>query len=302
MRTFLIEDCGPPSCASLKKKERVAMWNENDLLCTYLKEINRYPLLNREQEAELIHRAIRGDMEAKEKLIRSNLRFVVAVAKRYRTREIPLLDLINEGNIGLLKAIEHFDMNKGYHFISYAAWWVRQSILKALSEKSRMIRLPWNRANELVHIERKRRELLAENTNSADHVRIAEELGMSADHVSNLIRLSQKPLSLDSPVQGDAEFSVLGDLICDTSAESPEEAAVSQSLAGHIQELLKKLTTKEAEILALRYGLNGEKGLSLREIGRRYRLSRERIRQIEKKAIKKLRAPSCRQILEAYVA
>jgi RNA polymerase primary sigma factor len=210
--------------------------------------------------------------------------------------------LINEGNIGLLKAIEHFDVNKGYHFISYAAWWVRQAILKALSDKSRMIRLPWNRANELLHIERKRCEMLSESSNAPDLGRIAEELGMSEDHVSNLISLSQEPLSLDSPVPGEADFSLLGDFICDAAGESPEEAAVSQSLSKHIQDLLETLKPKEAEILALRYGLNGEVGLSLREIGRLYKLSRERVRQIEKQAIKKLRAPSCRQVLEGYVA
>ena len=278
------------------------MTNKDDLLCLYLREINRYPLLSREEEEILTRRAVAGDREAKEKLIRANLRFVVAVAKRYRTKDIPLLDLINEGNIGLLKAVEHFDVNRGYHFISYAAWWVRQSILKALSEKSRMIRLPWNRANELVHIERKRREMLADSAEAEDLGKIAAELGMSEDHVQNLISLSQTPLSLDSPVPGDGDFSLLGDLIHDTAGESPEEAAVSQSLSDHIQDLLETLTPKEAEILSLRYGLNGEKRLSLREIGRQYRLSRERVRQIEKKALTKLRAPSCRRLLEAYVA
>jgi RNA polymerase primary sigma factor len=275
---------------------------DDDLLRLYLREINRYPLLSREEEETLTRRVATGDREAKEMLIRGNLRFVVAVAKRYRTKGIPLLDLINEGNIGLLKAVDHFDVNKGYHFISYAAWWVRQSILKALSEKSRMIRLPWNRANELVHIERKRREHLAESARAPDLGRIAEELGMSEDHVHNLINLSQAPLSLDSPVQGDSDFSLLGDLIHDTAGESPEEAAVSRSLSDHIRDLLETLSPKEAEILSLRFGLNGEKSLSLREIGRQYRLSRERVRQIEKKAIKKLRTPSRRRLLEAYVA
>jgi len=278
------------------------MNRQDNLLCMYLKEINQYPLLDREEERVVCRRAAAGDRGAREQLIRSNLRFVVAVAKRYRTKEIPLLDLINEGNIGLLKAVEHFDVDKGYHFISYAAWWVRQSILKALSDKSRMIRLPWNRANELVHIERKRRELLAENAGCQDLGRIAAELGMSENHVGNLISLSQAPLSLDSPVPGDADVSVLGDLICDRTGQSPEEEAVIRSLNRHIHKLVATLSPKEAEILALRYGLNGEKVLSLREIGRRYKLSRERIRQIEKKAINKLRSPSCRQLLEAYVA
>jgi RNA polymerase primary sigma factor len=278
------------------------MNDDNHLLHLYLREINRYPLLSREEEALLIRRAVNGDQIAKEKLIRSNLRFVVAVAKRYRTRDIPFLDLINEGNIGLLKAVEHFDMDKGYHFISYAGFWVRQSILKALSETSRLIRLPWNRANELVHIERKRREIQGESSKAEELHRIAEELGMSHDHVSRLLQVAQEPLSLDSPVQGDREYSQLGELVCDPKGENPEEAVVSQSLSEHIHRLLQTLPSKEAEILALRYGLNGEKCLSLREIGRRFQLSRERIRQIEKKAIKKLRAPSCRRLLQAYVA
>jgi RNA polymerase primary sigma factor len=278
------------------------MRNDEDLLYLYLREINRYPLLSREEEETLTRLAVAGDGEAREKLVRGNLRFVVAVAKRYGTRDIPLLDLINEGNIGLLKAVEHFDVNKGCHFISYAAWWVRQSILKALSEKSRMIRLPWNRANELVHIERKRREHLAESAGATDLGRIAEELGMPEDHVHNLVKLSLAPLSLDAPVQGDSQYSLLGDLIYDTMEQSPEEAAVSRSLSDHIRDLLETLAPKEAEILALRFGLNGKKRLSLREIGRQYRLSRERVRQIEKKAITKLRAPSCRRLLEAYIA
>jgi RNA polymerase primary sigma factor len=278
------------------------MRSDDNLLRLYLSEINRYPLLSREEEQILCRRAGAGDREAKEELIRTNLRFVVAMAKRYRTKDIPLLDLINEGNIGLLKAVEHFDVNRGYHFISYAAWWVRQSILKALSEKSRMIRLPWNRANQLIHIERKRREQLSESTGAEDLSRIAAELGMAEDHVHNLIRLSQAPLSLDSPVQGDGEHSLLGDLVHDTAGESPEEAALSRSLSEHIRTLLETLAPKEAEILSLRYGLNGKERLSLREIGKQYRLSRERVRQIEKKAIKKLRAPSCRRLLEAYVA
>ncbi len=278
------------------------MTNDDNLLCLYLREINRYPLLSREEEEILAKRAVSGDREAKEELIRGNLRFVVAVARRYRNRDIPLLDLINEGNIGLIKAVEHFDVDRGYHFISYAAWWVRQAILKALSEKSRMIRLPWNRANELVHIERKRREQLTESTGAADLGRIAEELGMTENHVHNLISLARAPLSLDSPVQGDADFSLLGDLIYDSAGKGPEEAAVNQSLIEHIRDLLGTLTPKEAKILCLRFGLNGEKRLSLREIGRQYRLSRERVRQIEKKAIIKLRAPCCRRLLEAYVA
>lgn len=275
------------------------MSNDEDLLSVYLGEINRYPLLSREEEQMLIRRALSGDQAAKERLIRSNLRFVVALAKRYRTKDMPLLDLINEGNIGLLKAIEHFDAQRGYHFISYAAWWVRQSILKALSENSRMIRLPWNRVNELLRIERRRREMLERNTGTEDLGRIAEDLGMAEDHVRDLINLSRKPLSLDSPVSGDGELSLLGDLICDTMGESPEEAAVNHSLREHLRHLLDTLTPKEADILALRYGLKGEKSLSLREIGRRYRLSRERVRQIEKKAIMKLR--SRRRLLEAFL-
>ncbi|MBN2553174.1 MAG: sigma-70 family RNA polymerase sigma factor [Spirochaetales bacterium] len=275
------------------------MTNNQDLLSVYLGEINRYPLLTREEEQALIRRALSGDRAARERLIRSNLRFVVALAKRYRTKDMPLLDLINEGNIGLLKAIEHFDAQRGYHFISYAAWWVRQSILKALSENSRMIRLPWNRVNELLRIERWRREMLDRNAGAEDLGRIAEDLGMAEGHVRDLINLSRKPLSLDSPVSGDGELSLLGDLICDTTMESPEEAAVKHCLREHLRRLLETLSPKEADILALRYGLKGEKSLSLREVGKRYRLSRERVRQIEKKAIMKLR---CRRgLLEAYV-
>ncbi len=278
------------------------MKKNEDLLNLYLKEINRYPLLSREEEQDLAVRAANGDSEAKEKLIRANLRFVVVIAKKYRNREIPLIDLINEGNIGLLNAIERFDVSKGHHFISYAAWWVRQSILKALSEKSRTIRLPWNRANELLHIERRSREMLSERSGPPDIGKIAEELRMEHDHVARLISLSREPLSLDTPVGGIQDSSPLHEFICDTTGKNPEETALIQSLCESIQDLLKTLTEKEAEIIALRFGLNGQKKMSLREIAELYTLSRERIRQIEKKAIKKLRAPSRRQRLEAYVA
>jgi RNA polymerase primary sigma factor len=275
---------------------------EESLLSLYLKEINRYRLLSREEEARLIRRALAGDSKAKEKLMQANLRFVVTVARRYRNRDIPLLDLISEGNIGLLKALEHFDVDRGCHFISYAAWWVRQSILKALSEDSRVIRLPWNRANELVHIERKRREMLCKGSGAATVEKIAGELGLETGHVANLLALARQPLSLDTPVKGSADCSQLLDFIPDPNRKSPEQSVVSRSLRENIRDLLKTLTIQEAEVLTLRFGLDGSRRLSLREIGRRYNRSRERIRQIEKKAIKKLRAPSRRQLLESYVA
>lgn len=276
--------------------------DDKSIISIYLKEINKIPLLTREEEDEISRKAITGDEEAKKRLIQSNLRFVVNVAKKYQNQGLPLDDLINEGNIGLINAIKKFDPDRGYHFISYAVWWIRQSILKAICEKSRMIRLPLNRSNELLQIEKKRRELTSFKGSEPDNEEIAKELHLSKEIVDDLVSISKDLVSLDTPVYTDRDSSNLGDFIEDQGHKQPEEQMMDKSLVDDINNVLLTLTKKEAEILQYRFGLNHEKPLSLKQIGDKYNLTKERIRQIEKKAISRLQHPSRKQYLEAYVA
>ncbi|MCD6121864.1 MAG: RNA polymerase sigma factor RpoD/SigA [Spirochaetales bacterium] len=275
--------------------------NDENILSLYLKEINRVPLLTRKEEEDYARRAAAGDETAKEKLIKANLRFVVNVAKKYQNQGLPLSDLISEGNIGLINAIERFDVDKGYHFISYAVWWIRQAILKAICEKSRMIRLPLNRANELVQIEKTRKALHVENGNEPEIEEIAKTLDMDKEHVADLINISRDLVSLETPVYSEKDSSLLGDFVEDTSYSSPDEIVIEQSLKDDIDNLLRTLTEKEADIIKYRFGLDGRRPLSLKEIGNKYHLTKERIRQIEKKALKRLQHPSRSQYLEAYI-
>ncbi|WP_020614170.1 sigma-70 family RNA polymerase sigma factor [Sediminispirochaeta bajacaliforniensis] len=275
--------------------------NEN-VISIYLKEINKVPLLSREDEDRYARLAADGDEHAKEMLIKSNLRFVVNVAKKYQNQGLPLADLINEGNIGLMNAIERYDVDKGYHFISYAVWWIRQAILKAISEKARMIRLPLNRANELVQIEKAKKGLQLEGKEEPEFEEIARAVGMDAEHVASLVNISRDLVSLESPVYTDRSQSELGDFIEDVDYKSPDETLMEQSLKEDIAKVLDTLSEKEADIIRHRFGLDGRAPLSLKDIGDRYNLTKERIRQIEKKAIKRLQHPSRRQYLESYVA
>ena len=275
---------------------------DDSVLSLYLRDINRIPLLTREQEIECATRARDGDEAAKEHLVRANLRFVVNVAKKYQNQGLPLTDLISEGNIGLMNAVERFDVTKGYHFISYAVWWIRQAILKAVCEKSRMIRLPLNRANELVQIEKARKQLQGDRSAEPRLSAVAKEVDMSASHVESLVSISRDLVSLDSPVGVDRDASTIGDFVSDTDYQSPEEQAQDSALKDQINRVLATLTEKEADIIVRRFGLNGKQPLSLKEIGVRYRLTKERIRQIEKKALRRLRHPSRSQYLEAFAS
>lgn len=279
------------------------MTQNDTVLAMYLKEINRIPLLTREEENELAIRAKAGDKEAKDRIVKANLRFVVKIAKKYQNHGLDLTDLISEGNIGLLTAIDRFDVDKGYHFISYAVWWIRQAILKAVCEKSRMIRLPLNRANELVQIEKTRKIITGNRSEDEEIAEIADVLDMDPAHIRDILNVAREMVSLDATVRhNDTESATVGEFIQDTMYTDPEAEVISDSMKDDIDDVLETLTPKEAEVIRYRFGLDGREALSLKEVGDRFDLTKERIRQIEKKAIRRLQHPtrSCR--LEAYVA
>lgn len=279
------------------------MNSDDNILSMYLKDINKIPLLSREEEIELATRAAQGDKVAKDKIVQANLRFVVNVAKKYQNHGIDLLDLISEGNIGLITAIDRFDVTKGYHFISYAVWWIRQSILKAICEKSRMIRLPLNRANELVQIEQARKAVAGGKGEEEEMTQVAQLLGMTSQHVRELVNISRDMVSLDTPIGTSEESSVtIGDNTEDFRYQSPEEAAMETVMQDELEYVLSSLPQKEAQVLRYRFGLNGNKSMSLKEVGDKFNLTKERIRQIEKKAIRRLQTPATMDRLSAFVA
>ncbi len=280
----------------------MAMKDEN-VLGMYLKEINKVPLLSYEEECELAKSAQAGDKAARDKLVNSNLRFVVNVAKKYQNHGLDLTDLISEGNIGLLTAIEKYDVSKGYHFISYAVWWIRQSILKAICEKSRAIRLPMNRANELVQIEHARKELKGMLSEADEMREIGLMLDMDASHVREMINIARDMVSLDAPVAGaEGKDSHFGDFIEDSLYQSPELHAEEINMKEDIDEMLASLRPNEEKVIRLRYGIGGHKPMSLQEVGEECNLTKERIRQIEKRAILRMQHPSRIHRLEDYIA
>jgi len=270
-------------------------------LSIYLNEIDKISLLTREQEVNLAKRMTAGDMKAKELLIKSNLRFVVNIAKKYRNNGLPLIDLINEGNLGLIIAAERFDYTKGYHFISYAVWWIRQSILKALSEKARLIRLPLNRANELLQIEKIKREFSQKSGDNPTAVEIAELLDMKKNDVKDILNASKQYVSIESPLGTSDRDGKLSDLIEDANGREPEQDLIMKDLKDSIRKTLETLTENEREVVKYRFGLEGVRPMSLKELGKMFGLTKERIRQIEKKAIKRLKHPSRRHRLEDFV-
>lgn len=264
--------------------------SDNEVLSTYLKTIDKIPLLTYDEEYELALKAKNGDKKAREKLINANLRFVVSVAKKFRGQGMPLEDLINEGNIGLMTAVDKFEPEKGYHFISYAVWWVRQAILKALAEQSRPVRLPLNRSNELIQIVRAKNDLIHNKGISDPTVdEIAAASGLDVTLVKNLLEVTRDMISFDSPIKGDEEGdSSYFDFVEDKS-QSPEDDVVNHMMEKDVRGLLSVLGDKERDIIEKRYGFNGNEPMSLKAIGDEYNLTKERIRQIEKAALQKLR-------------
>jgi len=272
-----------------------------DTLAIYLKEINRIPLLSNEEEGRIAHAASAGSKIAREKLVNANLRFVVNVAKKYQGLGLSLEDLISEGNVGLINAADRFNVDKGYHFISYAVWWIRQAILSALCEKARTIRLPVNRAADLVRIEKASK--LIDNQQSPDEriKEIAELLKMTEVRVSDLLCISREIISLDVSTSSEGDIP-LRDFIEDNQYTPPDKVAEQNMMKKDIDNVLNTLDKDEADIIRCHYGLGSFKPMSLKEIGIRYNLSKERIRQIEEKALSRLRNPIRAEKLEAYVA
>ena len=279
------------------------MTNDENVLSMYLKDINKVSLLSREEETDLALKAKAGDKAAKDKIVNANLRFVVNVAKKYQNHGLDLPDLISEGNIGLLTAVDRFDVSKGYHFISYAVWWIRQAILKAICEKSRAIRLPLNRANELVQIEHARKLMTGDKTEEQEFAEVARMLKMDKQHVREMVNISRDMISLDAQVaSSDNDRTSVSDFIEDERYDNPDEEAVSNAMKRDIGKVLNTLKPNEAKVLSLRYGLNGTRPMSLKEVGDTCNLTKERIRQIEKHAIVRMRHPRRMQRLEAYIA
>ena len=262
----------------------------DDPVRMYLKEIGRVPLLTAEEEVELARRMEAGDASARHRLEEANLRLVVSIAKRYVGRGMLFLDLIQEGNLGLLKAVEKFDYSKGYKFSTYATWWIRQAITRALADQARTIRSPVHMVETINKLVRVSRSLLQELGRDATAEEIAKEMGLSVVRVREIMKIAQEPVSLETPV-GEEEDSHLGDFIEDEAALDPADAASMMLLKEQISEVLKTLAPREAEVLRLRFGLEDGRSRTLEEVGQSFGVTRERIRQIEAKALRKLRHP-----------
>jgi RNA polymerase primary sigma factor len=285
-----------------KKSKAERSKSGENVLRLYFNEISRIPLLTREEEDAIARAAARGDKAAREKLINSNLRFVVSIAKKYHGHGMPLADLINEGNIGLIYAVEKFDVERGYHFISYAVWWIRQSILKALYEKSRIIRLPVNQTNNLIHIEKARKSLTDAGNGDNPVQEIAQMLNVEENYVTDVMAISREVVSLERILDAGNGVLSLESMIVDERYDAPEQEALRKSLEDDIEKILQTLDHKEAEIIRLHYGLGKRIPMSLQEIGDRFNLTKERIRQIEEKALSRLQHFSRKTKLAPYVA
>ncbi|MBR0147008.1 MAG: RNA polymerase sigma factor RpoD [Eubacterium sp.] len=266
----------------------------------YLKEIGKVPLLSAEDEIELAKKMEEGDEEAKKKLAEANLRLVVSIAKRYVGRGMLFLDLIQEGNLGLIKAVEKFDYRKGYKFSTYATWWIRQAITRAIADQARTIRIPVHMVETINKLIRVSRQLLQELGREPAPEEIAEEMDISVDRVREILKISQEPVSLETPI-GEEEDSHLGDFIQDENVPVPAEAAAFTLLKEQLVEVLGTLTDREQKVLRLRFGLDDGRARTLEEVGKEFNVTRERIRQIEAKALRKLRHPSRSRKLKEFL-
>ena len=272
----------------------------DDPVRMYLKEIGKVPLLDATRELELAELMTNGNETAKQELVESNLRLVVSIAKRYVGKGMFFLDLIQEGNLGLMKAVEKFDYRKGYKFSTYATWWIRQAITRAIADQARTIRIPVHMVETIHKVSRISRQLLQENGHEATPEEIANVMGMSAEKIREIMKIAQDPVSLETPI-GEEEDSHLGDFIPDDASPAPADAASYTLLREQLNEVLKTLTPREESVLKLRFGLEDGRSRTLEEVGKEFNITRERIRQIEAKALRKLRHPSRSKRLRDYL-
>ena len=311
-----VELPGMPSSAEIEELEREVSKFDNsanmerileqegvtidDPVRRYLKEIGRIPLLDGEREKDLAERMLSGDEEAKNTLVESNLRLVVSIAKKYLGRGMYFLDLIQEGNLGLMKAVEKFDHTKGYKFSTYATWWIRQAITRSIADQARTIRIPVHMVETIHKVTKYSRQMLQELGREPTAEEIGEKIGLSADRVREILKISQDPVSLETPI-GEEEDSHLGDFIPDDDTPAPSDAAASTILREVIERELHTLTPREEHVIKLRFGLYDGRNRTLEEVGKEFDITRERIRQIEAKALRKLRHPSRARHLRGFL-
>ena len=301
----IVEDDGGESIAPASNEELESVLSADgisidDPVKVYLKEIGRVPLLSAEEEVELAIRMSEGDVAAKKRLSEANLRLVVSIAKRYVGRGMQFLDLIQEGNLGLIKAVEKFDHTKGFKFSTYATWWIRQAITRAIADQARTIRIPVHMVETINKVKKVNSQLLHENGHEPTNEQIAEKLEMPVEKVREIMRVAQEPVSLDTPI-GEEEDSHLGDFIPDEDAPAPSDVASHTMLKEQLAEVLSTLTPREEKVLRLRFGLEDGRSRTLEDVGKEFNVTRERIRQIEAKALRKLRHPSRSKKLKDFL-
>ena len=301
----IVEDDGGESIAPASNEELESVLSADgisidDPVKVYLKEIGRVPLLSAEEEVELAIRMSEGDVAAKKRLSEANLRLVVSIAKRYVGRGMQFLDLIQEGNLGLIKAVEKFDHTKGFKFSTYATWWIRQAITRAIADQARTIRIPVHMVETINKVKKVNSQLLHENGHEPTNEQIAEKLEMPVEKVREIMRVAQEPVSLETPI-GEEEDSHLGDFIPDEDAPAPSDVASHTMLKEQLAGVLSTLTPREEKVLRLRFGLEDGRSRTLEEVGKEFNVTRERIRQIEAKALRKLRHPSRSKKLKDFL-
>ena len=310
----VVDENGEPSIHSLKSNQKHAEEEEvddrdlsaptgvkiNDPVRMYLKEIGRVPLLTADEEVSLALKIEQGDQEAKQRLAEANLRLVVSIAKRYVGRGMQFLDLIQEGNMGLMKAVEKFDYRKGFKFSTYATWWIRQAITRAIADQARTIRIPVHMVETINKLIRIQRQLLQELGKEPTPEQIAEKMEMPTEKVREILKIAQEPVSLETPI-GEEDDSHLGDFIEDQEATSPAEHAAYELLKEQLEDVLDTLTDREENVLRLRFGIDDGRTRTLEEVGKVFGVTRERIRQIEAKALRKLRHPSRSKQLKDFL-